>query len=56
MGRELLKKQEHEMAVKWLERSYDALSSHSLERLSADAGDLRMSILHDLGVAHIPGI
>ena len=37
------------MAVKWLERSDDVLFSQDLEILSTDAGELRMSVVHDLG-------
>ncbi|KAI9792395.1 MAG: hypothetical protein M1816_002279 [Peltula sp. TS41687] len=48
MGKDLLQKKQYEMATKWLERSLDALSCQDLDRLSADAGDLRMSIIHDL--------
>ena len=54
IGRDLLNKREHEMAVKWLERCYDALCSQSLERLSRDASDLRLSALHDLGLNDCP--
>ena len=50
IGKESFRKQEHEIAVKWLERAYDVLSTQSLERLSFNAGDLRMNILHDLGM------
>lgn len=49
IGRNLLQLRSFDMAVKWLERALDALCSHSLERLSPDASDLRMSVLHDLG-------
>lgn len=56
IGRDLLDRHEHEMAIKWLERSYDALCSQSLERLSPDASELRMSTLHDLGQSLAPTI
>lgn len=49
MGRNLFQQKQYELAVKWLERSLDAISCQTLDRLSPDAGDLRMSIMHDLG-------
>lgn len=49
IGKNFLQKKQYEMAVRWLERSLDALSCQDLDRLSPDAGDLRLSIMHDLG-------
>ncbi|KAI9746996.1 MAG: hypothetical protein M4579_007543, partial [Chaenotheca gracillima] len=44
IGRELLAKKQFESAAKWLERSYDALMSQDQERLSLEAGELRLCI------------
>ena len=48
MGKDLLGKKQGEMAVRWLERAYDTLAEQDLERLSSDAGELRLSIMHSL--------
>ncbi|KAI9690965.1 MAG: hypothetical protein M1822_008585 [Bathelium mastoideum] len=48
MGKDLLEKKQNEMAVRWLERAYDTLAEQDLERLSNDAGELRLSIMHSL--------
>ncbi|KAI9746999.1 MAG: hypothetical protein M4579_007542, partial [Chaenotheca gracillima] len=44
IGRELLSKTQFASAAKWLERSYDALMSQDQERLSLEAGELRLCI------------
>lgn len=49
IGRDLMQKKQYELAVTWLERSYDVLSGQNLELLSPDVGDLRLSVMHDLG-------
>jgi hypothetical protein len=45
MGKDLLNKQQYQMAAKWLDRSYEVLNGYDLDRLSMDAGELRMSIM-----------
>lgn len=45
MGKSLLEKQQYQMAVKWLDRSYEILSGQELDRLSMDASELRISII-----------
>ena len=45
MGRELLKKKQFALAVKWLDRAYEVLSSQALDKLSIDASELRTSII-----------
>jgi Meiosis protein SPO22/ZIP4 like len=45
MGRELLGKKHYEMAAKWLERAYSVINGQELDRLSADASELRTSII-----------
>ncbi|KAI5289634.1 hypothetical protein KEM54_003528 [Ascosphaera aggregata] len=37
------------LAVRWLERAADALAKHELEKLSADADELRLAVWHSLG-------
>ncbi|TKA61057.1 hypothetical protein B0A49_09270 [Cryomyces minteri] len=48
IGKDQLRKKEFEIAVRWLERSYDTLAEQDLEKLSSDAGELRLSIMHGL--------
>lgn len=49
IGKHQLESKQYELAVKWLERSYDLLSRQEFERLSSDAGELRISILQSTG-------
>lgn len=53
IGRELLDKDQHEMAVKWLDRAYSILATQDLDRLSFEAGELRTSIIQSLVTAHL---
>jgi hypothetical protein len=48
MGKDLLHKQQHQLAVKWLDRSYEVLNGQELDRLSIDASELRTSIMQTL--------
>ncbi|KAF2497692.1 SPO22-domain-containing protein [Lophium mytilinum] len=48
IGKDQLKHGRYEAAVKWLERAHEVLGDHELERLSADAGELRLSIMQSL--------
>ena len=48
IGKDLLHQKQYELAVKWLERSHDVLGEQELEKLSADAGELKLSILQSL--------
>jgi hypothetical protein len=48
MGKDLLHKQQFPLAVKWLDRAYEVLSSQELDRLSIDASELRTSIIQTL--------
>jgi hypothetical protein len=45
MGKDLLHKQQYQMAIKWLDRSSRVLNGQDLDRLSMDASELRMSIM-----------
>ncbi len=51
------KKSEYSEAAQWLEKACDVLVGQSLERLSSDAGELQLSILHLLvrALAKLPG-
>lgn len=48
MGKEMLEKKQYELAVRWLERAYDTVAEQDLERMSADAGELRLCIMSSL--------
>ncbi|KAJ4014976.1 sporulation-specific protein 22 [Fusarium irregulare] len=48
IGSELLSKEDHDMALKWLRRALDLVNSQGLERLSKEGLELRMSIYHEL--------
>jgi hypothetical protein len=55
IGKDQAKHGRHDLAVKWLERAYDVLGDQDLERLSADAGELRLSIMQSMGGYPMPG-
>ena len=48
-GKSLFKKELVEPAIKWLERALTALDACELERLSQDAGELRLTVTATLG-------
>ena len=54
IGRERLDKKEYAMANKWLERSHEVLAGQDLERLSAEAGELRLCVLQASGELDAP--
>jgi tetratricopeptide (TPR) repeat protein len=45
MGNDLFTKKNFEMSLKWLDRAHDVLASQELGILSADASELRLSII-----------
>jgi predicted nucleic acid-binding protein len=49
IGKDALTKNNYELAIKWLERAYDALSEQDLNLLSPEASELRLSIMHSIG-------
>jgi hypothetical protein len=49
IGRDLLAQKQHDLAVRWLGRAYDALSEQEQERLSDNARELRLAIMQLLG-------
>ena len=51
IGRSQNKKTQWAEAVYWLERAHNTLLSQSQELLSSDAGELRISIMHDMARA-----
>jgi hypothetical protein len=50
IGKDALAKNNYELAIKWLERAYDALSEQDLDLLGSDASELRLSIMHSIGL------
>ena len=54
IGRNMLEKQNCGMASRWFERAHDVLGQQHLERLSAEAGELRLSIMQSLGLPLSP--
>ena len=51
IGRSQSKKTQYAETVSWLERAHNILLSQSLDLLSSDAGELRISIMHDMARA-----
>lgn len=49
MGKDLSGNNQFDIGLKWLERAYDVLGAQDLDRLSSDAGELRLSIIQSLG-------
>ena len=56
IGKDMLTRSQHELAVTWLQRSYEVLSQHTLEELRPDANELRLCILHGLGKYYHTGV
>jgi hypothetical protein len=50
IGKDSLKKLNPEAAVRWLERAYDTLGEQDMELLSPEAGELRLSTMHSIGI------
>lgn len=50
VGKDHLSKRNYEMAIRWLERAYEALEEQDLELLSPAAGELRLSTMHNTGM------
>jgi hypothetical protein len=50
IGKDAFAKNNYELSIKWLERAYDALSEQNLDLLSSDASELRLSIMHSIGL------
>ncbi|OBS27664.1 hypothetical protein FPOA_01606 [Fusarium poae] len=48
IGSELLSREDHSMALKWLRRALNIIKTQELERLSTEGLELRMSIHHEL--------
>jgi hypothetical protein len=49
IGKDHLMKRNYEAATRWLERAYDTLGEQSMEMLSPEASELRMSTMHSIG-------
>jgi hypothetical protein len=50
LGKDLLGKRHHELAIRWLERGYDILGDQELETLSPEAGELRQGTMQTIGI------
>lgn len=50
IGKGLLEQRKYELGIRWLERAHDAVGIHDLEMLSAEAGELRLSIMQSIGM------
>lgn len=50
IGNSMLAEGQQPLAARWLRRSYEALSLHGLESFSPDASELRLCVLHALGM------
>jgi hypothetical protein len=50
IGKDSLKKNNHEVAIRWLERAYDTLGKQDMELLSPEAGELRLSTMHSISM------
>jgi hypothetical protein len=48
IGKDLLKKRNYELAVRWLERAHDMIGEQELEMLSPEAGELRLSVIQSI--------
>ncbi|RGP64107.1 transcription factor [Fusarium longipes] len=48
IGSELASKEDHDMALKWLQRALNLINAPGPERLSTEGLDLRISIYHEL--------
>ncbi|KAK7183868.1 hypothetical protein PSPO01_10204 [Paraphaeosphaeria sporulosa] len=53
IGKDMLSKKEYEAAIRWLERAYDILGDQSPEMLSAEAGELKLSIMQSIVHAYM---
>lgn len=49
LGKRLYVKEMYNDAAEWLERALDELDEQELERLSAEAGDVRLAIVQQIG-------
>ena len=53
IGNSLVAKKDYSLAVKWLERSYEAINSRELDQLTREAVELRLAISQALINAHM---
>ncbi|KAF2447271.1 SPO22-domain-containing protein [Karstenula rhodostoma CBS 690.94] len=53
MCKDLLSKNDYEATTRWLERAYDIIGEQSLEMLSAEAGELKLSIMQSIVQAYM---
>lgn len=50
MGKDFLTKHDYEATTLWLERAHDILEKPGPKALSAEAGELRLSIMQSIGM------
>jgi predicted ATPase len=50
IGKSLHDRSQYEVAITWLERALDALEEHEIDRLSDEAGDLKLAIMQKLSM------
>lgn len=50
IGNELLQQGAFGAAIKWLQRSFDVLSAMNPEGLSESGGEIRLAVMHSLGM------
>jgi TPR repeat protein len=48
IGKDLLKKRNYELAVRWLERAHDMIGEQELEMLGPEAGELQLSVIQSI--------
>ncbi len=53
IGRDLLVKGSHDIAILWLRRASGLLENQDIECLSSDAGELRLNLLHTSGKLYV---
>ncbi|KAJ4356283.1 sporulation-specific protein 22 [Didymosphaeria variabile] len=53
IGKDLLSKRDCEASTRWFERAHDILEEQRLEMLSAEAGELKVSIMHSIVQAYL---
>jgi hypothetical protein len=53
IGKGRLTKRNYEATIRWSERAYDVLGDQDMEMLSPEAGELRLSTMHSIGMRRI---
>ncbi|KAL6711348.1 sporulation-specific protein 22 [Coniothyrium glycines] len=53
IGKDRFAKRDYDLAIRWLERAYDFLGDQESELSSPEAGELRLSTMHNIVQAHM---